>query len=401
MVRRVAAFPLEPEAPLVRVARPVRRRRPPNNWRAAIADTPAWTYDEATGQYYLHCFLPSQPDLDWSHPPVREAMHEVLRFWLARGVDGFRVDVVHLLGKDALLADVPAEVAGLPQVVLNDRPETHDMLRELRRLVDAWPGDRMLVGEVYLLETERVATYYGRQDELHLAFNFPPLYAPWEARAWRRHIEATAAALEPRSAWPTWVLSNHDNPRHRTRYGGGEARARAAAVLLLTLRGTPFLYQGEELGLSDAVVPLDARRDPGGRDGSRAPIPWEAAPPHGWPGAAPWLPFPPDAGAHSVERQRAEPGSMLHLYRRLLELRRALPALHAGTLRLLDAPASVLAYERAQAGTRVIVLINFAAEPVRVGGVRGRVLVGTDDPAGRPFDGTLSPDEGVVVQPNG
>jgi alpha-glucosidase len=375
---------------------------PPNNWRAAIANAPAWTYDAATGQYYLHCFLAQQPDLDWSNPAVREAMHDVLRFWLARGVDGFRVDVAHLLGKDPLLADVPAEVAGLPQVVLNDRPEGHAVLRELRRLVDGWPGERMLVGEVYLLDTNRVATYYGSGDELHLAFNFPPLYAPWTAEAWHRQLETTAAALDPLDAWPTWVLSNHDNRRHRTRYGGSAARARAAALLLLTLRGTPFLFQGEELGLEDAIVPPAQRRDPGGRDGPRAPIPWQARAPHGWTGATPWLPFPPNVDLHSAEHQRADPGTMLHLYRRLLDLRRRLPALHAGAMRLRDAPPGVLAYERSTENERVLVLVNFTSTVIAVAGVSGRVLLGTGDAApGRPFDGTLAPDEGVIVQPSG
>ena len=319
---------------------------PPNNWRAAFGDVPAWTLDPATGQYYLHCFLPAQPDLDWSEPAVRAAMYDVLRFWLGRGVDGFRVDVVHLLGKDPALADVPAAVAGLPQVVLNDRPETHPILREMRRVLDEYPGERVLVGEVYLLDTRRVATYCGHGDELHLAFNFPPLYASWTAEAWRRELETAAGAFDPLGAWPTWVLSNHDNPRQRTRYGGGEARARAAAILLLTLRGTPFLFQGEELGLEDAVIAPAARRDPGGRDGARAPIPWDATPPHGWPGAAPWLPFAAGAATRSVEFQRADPGSILHLYRRLLALRHRLPALHAGTLRTLPAPEGVVGYER-------------------------------------------------------
>jgi alpha-glucosidase len=329
-------------------------------------------------------------------------MHDVLRFWLERGVDGFRVDVVHLIGKDPALADVPADVTGLPQVVLNDRPETHVLLRELRRLVDGFHGDRMLVGEVYLYDTRRVATYYGHGDELHLAFNFPPLYAPWTAEAWREQLARTAAALDPIAAWPTWVLSNHDNPRHRTRYGGGAARARAAAVLLLTLRGTPCLFQGEELGLADAIVDAAARRDPGGRAGARAPIPWDAAAPHGWPGAPPWLPFAAKPGAHSVERQRDDPGSVLHLYRRLLALRRSVSALHAGTLRQLAVPDGVVGYERRAGDERIVVLINFAPTAARVEGTGGTLLLGSRTPdAGRPFDGTLAPDEAVVVQPNG
>jgi alpha-glucosidase len=371
---------------------------PPNNWRAAFADVPAWTLDARTGRYYLHCFLPQQPDLDWSEPAVEAAMHDVLRFWMARGIDGFRVDVVHLLGKDPALADVPATVAGLPQVVLNDRPETHAILRRMRRLVDGVPGERMLVGEVYLLDSARVATYCGTGDELHLAFNFPPLYAPWTAAAWRAQLEATARAFDPRGAWPTWVLSNHDNPRHRTRYGGAEACARAAAVLLLTLRGTPFLFQGEELGLEDAVVDPAARRDPGGRDGARAPLPWEAAAPHGWSGAAPWLPFPPEAAARSVERQRADPASMLHLYRRLLALRRAHPALQAGSMHLVDAPEGVLAWERRLDGQRMCVFVNFAATPTRVDAGGTMLLSSVAIDSDGPFDGALRSHEAVIVR---
>jgi alpha-glucosidase len=205
-------------------------------------------------------------------------MHQVLCFWLDRGVDGFRADVIHCIGKNPGLPDDPTPVAGLPHCILNDEPATHQHLRAIRSLLDAYDGDRVMVGEVYLLSTETVATYYGDGDELHLAFNFPPLLAPWQARSWSECIETTMRALEPRQAWPTWVLSNHDNPRHRSRYDvaagrsgedptttrrRSEARARAAAVLLLTLRGSPFLFQGEELGLEDATIPDGRRVDPG------------------------------------------------------------------------------------------------------------------------------------------
>ncbi len=372
---------------------------PPNNWRAAFADAPAWTFDPATGQFYLHCFLPQQPDLDWREPAVVRAMHSVLRFWLDRGVDGFRLDVVHLLGKDPALADDPPDMTGVPHVALNDRPETHALLRDLRRLADEYAGDRVLVGEVYLLDTRRIASYYGVSgDELHLAFNFPALYAPWDARAWREQIAAAAATLDPLGTWPTWVLSNHDNPRHRTRNGGSEARARAAAVLLLTLRGTPFLYQGEELGLEDAVVPPSQAVDPGGRDGCRAPMPWDGPPPHGWPGAAPWLPFPPEPDTRSVERLRADPESILHLYRRLLTLRRDQAALRAGTVTLLKMPDGVLGYARAAPASRLRVLVNFTDTPVRVPGDDARVLVSSRERAPAPrFAGLLGPNEAVVL----
>src|ERR1700704_4771037 len=289
--------------------------RPPNNWTDAFTRAPAWTWDEKTEQWYLHLFLPEQPDLNWANPDVEAGMHDVVRFWLDRGVDGFRIDVAHGLGKDPLLPDDPPEMVGVRHSSINDDPRTHGILRRLRQLVDGYPGERMLVGEVFLLDTSLVAAYYGQGDELHLSFNFPPLYAPWDASAWRDEIARAEAEFGPRRAWPTWVLSNHDNVRHRTRYGS-EARARAAAVLLLTLRGTPFLYAGEELGLENAIIPPERVVDPGGRDGCRAPIPWTAAPPHGWEGGEPWLPCPSSPGELSVESLAVDESSILHLYRR-------------------------------------------------------------------------------------
>lgn len=186
---------------------------PPNNWIAAFTGESARTFDETTGQYYLHLFLPEQPDLNWHNPDVEAAMHDTPRFWLDRGVDGFRMDVIHLLGKDEELAACPTDDQGRPQGA-HDYAYTHELVRRIRRLLDSYPRERVSIGEVYLLSTRRVATYYGDDDELHLAFNFPPLYAPWEADAWRHRIDRVIEELDPREAWPTWVLSNHDNPRH-------------------------------------------------------------------------------------------------------------------------------------------------------------------------------------------
>jgi alpha-glucosidase len=363
---------------------------PPNDWRAAFApDQPAWTLDAATGQAYLHCFLPEQPDLNWDHPEVEAAMHDTLRFWLDRGVDGFRMDVVHLIGKDLERNDPPG-AAG--HVIHNDVAVTHDRLRRIRQLLDDYPGDRTSVGEVYLLDEAAMAAYYGHGDELHLSFNFPFLWTAWDARQLRRRIERTLEHLGPRHAWPTWVLSNHDVPRHRQRYGGSEAAARAAAVLLLTLPGTPFLFQGEELGLLDAVVPPDRVVDPGGRDGCRAPLPWTAADDHGW-AAQPWLPFPPESTERSAERQVADPRSIAHLYRRVLAERRASPALHAGDFRWLDGPSDVLAFERhdAPSGERAWVVVNLGSEPcdVALPGA-GRVVVSSAMDAADAGDAALS-----------
>jgi alpha-glucosidase len=380
--------------------------RPPNNWVAAFRPEPAWTFDEATGQYYLHLFLPEQPDLNWANPQVEAAMHDVVRFWLDRGVDGFRIDVVHGLGKDPDLADDPEELAGLPHVPINDRPETHPLLRRLRTLVDSYPGERMIVGEVYLLDTHLVAPYYGDDDELHLSFNFPPLYARWDAGSWREQIETTTGLLDPLGAWPTWVLSNHDNPRHRSRYGGSETRARAAALLLLGLRGTPFLYAGEELGLLDAEIPADRVVDPGGRDGSRAPIPWDPTHGHGWP-AEPWLPFPPETETHSVADEWADPRSTLSLYQRLLVGRRSSSALHRGDQRLLHCPDGVLGWMRSAGSDRRIVLVNFTDQMIELDGTEALgasagwiVEVASDHTGeGSPFTGHLGSDQALWLRP--
>jgi alpha-glucosidase len=370
---------------------------PPNNWTAAFrSGAPAWTLDAATGQYYLHLFLPQQPDLDWANPAVEAAMHDVVRFWLDRGIDGFRVDVVHALGKNPALPDDPPDLAALPHASLHDDPATHPILRRLRRVVDAYPGDRVLVGEVFQLFQPDVTRYYGRGDELHLAFDLPrTLHTSWEADAWRARVESVLAAHE--AAWPTIVLSNHDTPRQRTRLGS-EARARAAAVLELTLPGTPFLYAGEELGLEDAEVPPERRVDPGGRDGCRAPLPWSAAAGHGWP-TTPWLPWPPDATQRNVATLRADPDSILHLYRRLLAARRASPALQLGAARILDMPAGAFAFERALGSERRVIAVNFTTGAIHWQG-SGRVEVATDRRLeGHAHDGTLPPDGAVVLCP--
>jgi alpha-glucosidase len=379
---------------------------PPNNWVAAFTNESAWTWDDATDQWYLHQFLPAQPDLNWANLEVVEAMHGVMRFWLDRGVDGFRIDVVHGLGKDPGLPDDPPEVAGIPHSALNDTPQTHELIRGMRKLVDAYPGDRLILGEVYLLSTRRVAEYYGDDDELHLSFNFPPLLTPWSAERWRKQIADTHALVDGRGAWATWVLSNHDNARHRTRYGS-EDRARAALFLLLGLRGSPVLYAGEELGLEDAFVPPERVVDPGGRDGCRAPIPWTGAPDHGWGVTDAWLPWPPDAGARNVEAQEADGGAIVHLYRRLLAARRSSPALTHGAYESIDQPGDVIAWRRTAdpsgahgPGDRVVVL-NMGPAPAAVD-LAGTVLVASDGTGeGAPFAGTLAPDHAVLLDPAG
>jgi alpha-glucosidase len=366
---------------------------PPNNWRSAFGG-PAWTWDERTGQWYLHLFLPEQPDLDWSNPAVVSAMHDVLRFWLKRDVDGFRVDVVHLIGKDPLLPDQDPELGDVGRFRVHDDPKTHELIRGIRSVLDEFGHDRILVGEVSLRDTLRISAYYGAGDGLQLAFNFLSLDVPWCAADWKVLVSMVGRDLGV-GAWPTWVLSNHDNSRHRTRYGGFDAVARAAAVLLLSLRGTPFLFQGEELGLADATV---SGHDPGGRDPSRAPIPWTGEFPHGWP-PTPWLPFPPEAGERAVDRQAHDPTSVLWLYRDLLLLRRSSAALRGGTLELLDAPEDVLCHVRtAEDGDVRVVAINFAPKCRRVEAIEGR-RVDVSSVPGRAgaSDGTLFANEAVVT----
>ncbi len=373
---------------------------PPNNWVRHFADDePAWTYDTSTGQYYLHEFLPEQPDVNWHAPGLRDAMLDVLRFWMARGVDGFRADVIHLIGKRPELPDDPPELVGVPRAGHHHDPgAVASHLRAIRACLDEHPGTTM-VGEINLADPAQVATYVG-PDRLHLAFQFALLYTPWEARAWRGAIRSVQAAFDAVGVPPTWVLSNHDWSRIATR-AGGEAGARAAAVLLFTLRGVPFLYAGDELGLADAEVPADRVVDPGGRDGCRAPVPWTAESDHGWAGD-PWLPWPPDPGGRSVEALRADERSILWLHRRLLTLRREQPVLRDGRMHLPDLHDDVVALDRWNDDGRWLrVLVNFSEGDVEVtDDGPWRVILASDlDPAvdGRTFGGTLSPRSAVIL----
>ena len=299
------------------------------------------------------------------------------------GAAGGQVGGDALIGQRRHEAERAAEALGVAELVrlghpdgglLDDEALIGELVREIRRLLDATPGERMMVGEVFLLSSERVAPYYGRNDELHLAFNFPPLFTEWNAEKWRRCLTDTLAATDPVGAWPTWVLSNHDFPRHRTRYGGGEGAARAAAVLLLTLRGTPFLYQGEEIGMRNVPVPEDRLQDPLAfrlhpklsRDPSRTPLPWEPGPGAGFTRGDPWLPIGADADRRNVAAQRSEPDSLLHLYRALLALRKRTPALHRGAFASRKAPKGVFAFERSEGGQRAVVALNFGDAPALV-----------------------------------
>lgn len=376
----------------------------PNNWTASLIDGPAWTFDEATEQYYLHLFLAAQPDLNWANPAVEAAMHDTLRFWLDRGVDGFRADVVQCIGKEPALRDDPPELAGLPRCILHDDEPTHDLLRNIRSVIDSYAHHPMIVGELALLDPGLVAKYLG--DQLHTAFNFAPIHTIWNAKAWRDVIERTEDAMV--HDWPAWVLANHDVPRFRTRVNSGlnaevdsqgtEERARAAMVLLLTLRGSAFLYQGEELGLTDAIVTGDAIRDPDGRDGCRAPIPWTTEPEHGW--QQPWLPFAPEAATNNVATLVDDPTSIAHAYRKILALRAQSPALTQGSLTFLDGPADVLGYRRSTSDASFAILVNMAdvaSEPIAIDGTVVFDAFDATKPA-HAFSGVLAPRQAVILR---
>lgn len=374
---------------------------PPTNWMSQFKGVPAWTYDEATDQSYLHVFLAEQPDLNWANPEVEAAMLDTLRYWLDRGVDGFRSDVVNLIGKGTDVDDLPDALAAMPLLAC-DRPFGHELLRRIRALLDSYEHQPMMVGEVYLLQPGECASYLGTPDapELHLSFDFRPIHTRWDAERMRGALSAMDTDFaEP--CWPTFVLSNHDQPRHRTRYGT-EARARAAAVLALTMRGTPFLYAGEELGLEDAVVSPERVVDPHGRDGCRAPIPWTADGDdergHGWP-TPPWLPFPENAVTHAADEQIHDPDSMLALYRELLALRRRHDVLRRGGAEFAAADGDVIRFERRLGDDRVVVLVNLvdATAPWPSDLADAAVLLSTDRRRTDPV-GDLGPDEAVVLR---
>ncbi len=394
---------------------------PPNNWMSVFGGS-AWAYDEASGQYYYHAFLEAQPDLNWRNPLVREAIADVMRFWLDRGVDGFRIDVLWHLLKDDQFRDNPvnphwkegdAPVDRLIQLYTTDLPEMDDIVRDLRRTVAAY-DDRVLIGEIYL-PTERLVRYYGQDAQgIHLPFNFALIETPWDAR----HIDDLIANYEgvlPKDGWPNWVTGNHDKPRIATRVG--PAQARIAAILLLTLRGTPTVYYGEEIGMEhaffDDAEALDpfARQVPGfglGRDGARTPMQWEPGPNAGFTDGTPWLPATETGAARTVAGQWDDPASMLSLYRRLIALRRAHPALTTGSYRRLAAEGSLILYLREQDDERFLIGLNLGPEPMRIsfdgGPFTGTIEVSTNTAhEGNRFDGhlDLGPDEGVVIRVDG
>jgi alpha-glucosidase len=386
---------------------------PPNNWISNFGGS-GWELDETTGQYYYHAFLKEQPDLNWRNPEVRAAMHDVLRFWMRRGADGFRVDVIWHLMKDPDFRDNPPNPDWTPghpdigrflQIHSADHPDVHEVIAEMRRVVDEFP-DRVLIGEIYL-PLERLMTYYGRDlSGTHLPFNFQLLQTPWSAEEIANIVSEYEAAL-PQGGWPNWVLGNHDRSRIASRVG--EAQARIAAMLLFTLRGTPTLYNGDEIGIGTVEIPPEKvqdpweKREPGlglGRDPVRTPMQWDSSVNAGFSRGTPWLPLTEDWAERNVAALEADLSSILHLHRDLLHLRRKSEALQTGDYRLLCKTNGVFAYERRAAGERIAIILNMTNEPRRLtlseDIQRGRVLLATD--GAKVITGTLAPDQGFVIR---
>jgi alpha-glucosidase len=351
--------------------------RPPNNWQSVFGGS-GWEYEPARGQYYFHMFYKQQPDLNWRSPEVRQAILDVFRFWLERGVDGFRLDVFNVYFKHADYLDNPGKL-GLRgfdrQHHLYDinQPELIPLLAEIRQLLDSFP-ERYVVGETFL-SSPQVAARYTNADLLHASFNFEFMAWRWQSNLFLRAIQRWEEAL-PSDSWPNYVLNNHDVRRSASRYGKGEddERLKVAAALLLTQRGTPFLYYGEEIGMRDIPINRAEIKDPigkrywplyKGRDGCRSPMQWDDTSNAGFSTGKPWLPVNQNYTFRNVAAQRADPNSLFHFYRRLLALRREYPALVDGMfLPLTYDPRVVLGYLRQTAEQTILVALNFSGRPV-------------------------------------
>ena len=347
---------------------------PPNNWLSRFDGKSGWTWNEKRQQYYLHSFLAEQPDLNWRNPQVREAMFNVMRFWLDRGLDGFRVDVVYRVMKDPQLRDNPRNPDWqegmdpghrLIEKYNKNTPDAHQFNRWLRSITDEYDG-RVLIGEINVPLPDLVK-HYGQNDEIHLPQNINLHDTAWEAEKIRALVEQYESII-PKGAWPNWVLGNHDQHRIATRVG--QDQARVAMMLLLTLRGTPINYYGDELGMHDVEIPPYKIQDPWelyspglglGRDPERTPMQWDDSPHAGFcpPDVEPWLPLAADYQQHNVAVARSEPDSMLTFTQKLIAVRRTTPALSSGAYQSLPAPAGLFAYIREQNNERYVILLNF------------------------------------------
>lgn len=390
----------------------------PNNW-GSIFGGPAWEWDETRQQYYYHMFVKEQPDLNWANPAVEQAMTEVLHFWMKRGVDGFRMDVVYLIHKAEGLPDNPIDPNADPNLPENDifgrqihlydgaQPAVHKYLRKFREITDRY-GDTTIVGEIWEDDLSKWAEYYGPEgDELQLPFNFRLMQLrEWSAKVVRTSVDELEGVL-PEFAWPNYVLGNHDRKRPATRVGS-QAQARVAQMLLLTLRGTPTLYQGDELGMEEADIPREQWVDPWGinlgvsRDGCRTPMQWDDSRYAGFSEVAPWLPVQEDSVWRNVADMSKDPRSFLTMVKRLIHLRRKTPALAIGDYRALDtAPEGVYAYVRSHGGQEVLVALNMTDTPKTLPLTdSGEILLNTHlDREGELTGGELElrADEGIVI----
>jgi alpha-glucosidase len=393
---------------------------PPNNWLSVFGGS-GWEWDEKTGQYYYHAFLKEQPDLNWRNPEVQDAMLNAIKFWLEKGVDGFRVDVMWHMIKDENFRNNPVNpnytktMSPYDQVLpvySTDQPEVHDIVSQMRKLLDQY-HERVIIGEIYL-PIEELMAYYGTDNSgAHLPFNFLLIGQPWKARPISVAIDRYEGAL-PRDGWPNWVLGNHDNPRIASRIG--KAQARIAAMLLLTLRGTPTIYYGDEIGMHDVPILPDQVQDPQeknipglglGRDPERTPMQWDGSENAGFTRGKPWLPIAEDYRRLNVAREKEDPESILTLYRRLISLRQAEPALNVGNYQPVAAEGDLLAYIREFGQTRFLIVLNLGHRPclfrTKDLKVSGKITLGTHPEHEGKSVGEIIPiygDEGMIIQLN-
>jgi alpha-glucosidase len=401
---------------------------PPNNWLSVMGGS-AWEWDASTSQYYLHSFLKKQPDLNWRNPAVEAAMFDIVRFWLDRGVDGFRVDAAHYILKDPHLRDNPPNLSQKPvlhkpmgdydsQLHIYDKghPDVHNIYRALRRLLDSYGVEqpRVAIGEMHILDWKEWASYYGENlDEIHMPFNFGLVSPALNAQAIRQSVDALEANLPP-GAWPNNVLGNHDEPRIVNRVG--PAQARIAVMLLLTLRGTPTSYYGDEIGMHNGDIPPERVYDPLeknrpglglGRDPERTPMQWDSSPNAGFcpPNVEPWLPIPADYKQVNVAIEREDPHSMLALTRRLIELRRSTLALTTGSYRPIEeVPDDCFVYLRQSGSQRYLIALNFSGDEqtLKLSEMgNGRIVLSTYLDREEPIDLALlrlRSDEGYIIE---
>lgn len=390
----------------------------PNNWLSVFGGS-AWEWDEKTKQFYYHAFLKQQPDLNWRHPEVQDAMLDIMKFWIEKGVDGFRVDVMWHMIKDVQFRDNPVNpdyhshmgsYEQLLPVYSTDQPEVHDIVHKMRNLLDRY-DDRMMIGEIYL-PIHKLVTYYGLDNKgAHLPFNFMLIALPWEARRIASAIDEYEAAL-PVNAWPNWVVGNHDQPRITSKVGWHQSKI--AAMLLLTLRGTPTIYYGDELGMRDVPIPFDEVQDPQGlnmpeknlsRDPCRSPMQWNDSEYAGFSTAKPWLRLSSNYKRVNVEAQKQAGYSHLSLYKRLIGLRQSEPSLMVGNYKPVYSDHQALAYIReAPCKKPFLIVLNLTHKPCYIKiqhlKIKGRVILAvSEELEGMEITETiqLPGDEGIIA----